>query len=66
MQCEQRKVGKFFLDYRTNRFWSDKAGIREFKYTLEEELQPYLDKEDFDYIMTKTNKQSYSNNFFTI
>jgi len=31
-------------------------GIREFKYTVEEELKPYVSKDDFEYILSKTNK----------
>lgn len=45
-----------FLTIKTNRIWSEYAEIREFKFTLAEELEPYVSKEDFDYILSKTNK----------
>ena len=45
-----------FLKYKTNRVWSEIAEIREFKYSLEEELEPYVSKSDFQYILSKTNK----------
>ena len=50
------KPWEHFLKYKTNRMWSKMVGVREFKYTLEEELKPYVSKHDFDYILSKTNK----------
>lgn len=53
------KPWEHFLKHKTNRIWNEMAEIREFKYTLEEELEPYLSKKDFDYILSKTNKATH-------
>ncbi len=49
-----------FLSFKSNRRWSRKIDIREFKYTLEEELEPYVSKTEFDYLLSKTNKATHS------
>ncbi len=54
------KPWEHFLKFKTNRMWSKMVGVREFKYTLEEELEPYLSKTDFDYVMSKTNKATHA------
>jgi putative membrane protein len=54
------KPWEHFLKYKTNKIWSEMAGIREFKYTLEEELEPYLSKQEKAYILSKTNKATHA------
>jgi putative membrane protein len=54
------KPWEHFLKYKTNKKWSENAGIREFKFTVEEELEPYLSKKDFDYVLSKTNKATHT------
>lgn len=49
-----------FLKYRTNRKWSTVANIREFKYTLKEELKPFVTKEELAYILSKSNIQTHA------
>jgi len=49
-----------FLEYKTNRKWNEIANIREFKFTLEEELKPYVSEKELTYILSKSNKQTYS------
>lgn len=49
-----------FLKFKTNKKWNEMAGIREFKYTLEEELKPYVSKQEFAYILSKTNKATHT------
>ena len=49
-----------FLKYKTNKVWSEKAGIREFKYTLTQELKTYLSEEELDYVMSKSNKPTHT------
>jgi len=54
------KPWEHFLHFKTNRSWSEMAGIREFKYTLEEELKPYVSEQDFKYLLSKTNKATHA------
>ena len=54
------KPWEHFLKFKTNRMWSKMIGVREFKYTLEEELEPYVSKKEFDYILSKTNKATHA------
>ncbi len=54
------KPWEHFLKYKTNRIWNEMAGIHEFTYTLEEVLEPYVSKNDFDYILSKTNKATHT------
>ena len=44
------------IKHRTNRNF--KASPPEFNSTLEEDLQPYISEEDFNYVMSKSNKQT--------
>ncbi len=44
------------LSQATNREWSDVIGVREHEFSLEEELEPYLSKEDLDYVSSKSNE----------
>lgn len=55
-----KKPWEEFLKYKTNRIWSEMSGIQEFTFTLEEELEPYLAKQEFDYVLSKTNKATHS------
>jgi len=54
------KPWEHFLRHKSNKTWSEMAGIREFKYSLEEELKPYVSKEDYDYILSKSNKSTHA------
>jgi len=49
-----------FLKYKTNKKWSKIANIREFKYSLEEELDPYVSLQELNYLLSKTNKATHS------
>lgn len=55
-----QKQWEQFLKYKTNRQWSERANIHEFKYSLEETLKPYLSTKEYDYLMSKTNKSTHS------
>jgi putative membrane protein len=55
-----KKPWEEFLRFKTNRIWSELSGIQEFTFTLEEELEPYLSKDDFNYILSKSNKATHS------
>ena len=54
------KPWEHFLKFKTNRIWSEMVRIHEFKYTLEEELKPYVSNKEFDYILSKTNKATHT------
>lgn len=45
-----------FREYRTNREWSEKIGIREHRRPIEEELADTLSEEDCAYVCAKTNR----------
>lgn len=55
-----QKPWEHFLKYKTNRKWSEMANIMEYKYSLQEALEPYVSKKEFDYLMSKTNKSTHS------
>lgn len=55
-----QKPWEQFLTYKTNRQWSKKANIQEFKFTLEDTLKPYVSEDEFQYLMSKTNKATHS------
>ena len=48
-----------FLTFRSNKSWSKRVNIQEFKFTLEEELDTYVSKEELDYVLSKTNKATH-------
>lgn len=52
----QPRSWEVFSESKTNREWGLKAHIPEFIYTLEEDLKPLLNIEEFNYVMEKTNK----------
>lgn len=54
------KPWEHFLKYKTNVEWSEIIQVREFKYTLEEELESYVSKKEYDYILSKTNKATHA------
>ncbi|APQ15932.1 bestrophin family protein [Maribacter hydrothermalis] len=43
---------------KTNKEWSKMVSPPEWKSTVEEDMKPYLCKEDLDYVMSKNNKQT--------
>ena len=44
------------MDHRTNREWQERIDMREKRFTLEQELEPYLSEEELSYVLSKTNK----------
>jgi len=52
----QERPWEVHLRYRTNQEWADKIGVREQRYSVEEELEPYLSEEELAYIDAKSNK----------
>ena len=40
----------------TNREWQEMIGVREHRYSLEDELEPYLSEEDRAVVLSKSNK----------
>jgi putative membrane protein len=52
----QERPWEQHLRTKTNREWADKIGVRERRYSLEEELEPYLSEEELAYIDAKSNK----------
>lgn len=44
------------MEHRTNREWQDAIDVREKRYTLESELEPYLSDEEMSYVLSKSNK----------
>jgi putative membrane protein len=54
------KPWEHFLKRKSNREWHKMAKIREFDFTLEEELKPYVSDNDFNYILSKTNKSTHA------
>jgi len=52
----QERPWEVHLRHRTNQEWADKIGVRERRYSVEEELEPYLSEEELAYIDAKSNK----------
>lgn len=52
----QPRTWEVFLKYKTNTEWYDRTHIPERDAKLEDELQKYLSPEEYEYVMTKTNK----------
>lgn len=44
------------MQHPTNREWRDLIGVREHRYSLEQELEPYLSEEELSYVLSKSNK----------
>ncbi len=42
----------------SNKGWGDAIGVRERSHSLEEEIEPYLSKDDLDYVLSKSNKST--------
>jgi len=51
----QERPWEVHLRYRTNRAWAEKVGVREHRYSVEEELKRYLSDEELAYVRTKSN-----------
>ncbi|WP_179009677.1 bestrophin family protein [Winogradskyella forsetii] len=43
---------------KTNKEWSKKLSSPEWNSTVEDDMKPYLSKEDLEYVMSKNNKQT--------
>ena len=54
----QRKPWEVFMKHKSNRAWENEIYIPERIHALEEELQPYLNAEEKEYVLTKGNKQT--------
>lgn len=54
----QRKPWEVFMNHKSNKEWEHQIHIPERLNTLEEELQPYLNAEENEYVLTKGNKQT--------
>ena len=54
----QKKPWEVVTKEKTNTEWLEKIQPPELNTTLEEDLQPYLSKEDLDYAMSKSNKHT--------
>lgn len=52
----QKRPWEHHLRHKSNREWAERIGVREHKYSLEEELDPYLSDEERASIESKTNK----------
>jgi putative membrane protein len=52
----QNKPWEVFIRHRTNREWYTKAFIPERDENLEDQLTKLISKEEYDYVMSKTNK----------
>lgn len=57
----QPREWEHFFENKANKKWGSKMKIREFTYSLEEELKPYLSEEDFARVLSKTNKAAQIN-----
>jgi putative membrane protein len=44
------------MTQQTNKEWGEMIGVREHKYSLEDELEPYLSKKELEYVLSKSNK----------
>jgi len=44
------------MTQQTNKEWGEMIGVREHKYSLEDELEPYLSKEELEYVLSKSNR----------
>lgn len=51
----QPRPWESFKRHKTNREWSALIGVREHRYSLDEEISPYLSKVELDYVQGKTN-----------
>lgn len=52
----QPRPWEHVMKHPTNREWGEAIGVREQRFTLEEELQPYLSEEELAYVLSKSNK----------
>lgn len=57
----QPREWEHFFENKANQKWATKMKIREFDYSLEEELKPYLSEEDLARVLSKTNKAAQIN-----
>jgi len=54
----QNKTWEVFLEYKSNKKWAHLIFIPERESTLEESLNPYLTKQEKEYVLSKSNKQT--------
>ncbi len=52
----QPKPWEHVMKHPSNREWGDAIGVREHRYSLEDELGPYLSETDLAYVLSKSNK----------
>ena len=51
-----RKPWEVFMDHRTNKEWYEKVCIPERDFKLEDDLKPYLKKNEYELTVSRTNK----------
>ncbi|RLD25968.1 MAG: hypothetical protein DRI54_03795 [Bacteroidetes bacterium] len=54
------KPWEHFRFHKSHKKWKELIDVSEHKFTLEEELKPYVSEEEFDYLLSKTNKSTHS------
>jgi len=52
----QPRPWEHVMKHPSNQEWGEVIGVREHRYSLEEELIPYLSGEQFEYVLSKSNK----------
>jgi len=54
------KPWEHFRFQKSHKEWIEMIDVREHKFTVEEELEPYVSKEELDYLLSKTNKSTHA------
>ena len=54
------KPWEHFRFHKSHKRWKEMIDVSEHKYTLEEVLKPYVSNEDYEYLMSKTNKSTHA------
>lgn len=57
----QPRKWEHFFEHKANKKWGLKMKIREFNYSLEDEIKPYLSKEELSKVILKSNKATQIN-----
>ena len=54
------KPWEHFRFHKSHERWKEMIDVKEHRFKLEEELEPYVSKEEFDYLLSKTNKSTHA------
>ena len=54
------KPWEHFRFQKSHKEWIEMIDVREHKFTVEEELESYVSKEELDYLLSKTNKSTHA------